>query len=343
MKKYSIELNNPHVWTPSRRDLLIAGAAGLVAGSGSASESINKWPLDKPIKIIAAQAPGSSNDATARALADYFTQKLKVPVVVENRPGAISMIAAEAVARSAPDGHTLLMTLQSQLAQAPALLKKLPVNPDKDLAPIASLGVGPIVMAVSKDFPVNSLAELIAYAKKTPVNVGNYAIGSGWQMMLRQLSKDTGAQFNVANYKGTGAMLMDLYGGQVNVGAGSLSGMGGGLSNGQIRAILIIIGNRSPRLPGVPTWVDAGFRGPAYEDLAETNMLFAPAGTPQHIVDAFAKLVRESVDDSPKVKSVRDLLAADDKPLVGAELKTFIARSWPAYRRLTSELGISVE
>jgi len=325
-----------------RRHVLMAGSGLLAAHVLPTQAQSSPWP-NKTIRIIAAQAPGSSNDASARAFSDYFAQKLGVSVVVENKPGGVGMIAAEMVARSAPDGHTLLMTLHSQPAQAPVLLKKMPVDPDKDLVPIASIGVGPVAAVVHKDFPVNSLAELIAYAKKKPVNVGNYAIGSGWQMMLTQLAKDTGAQFNIVNYKGTGAMLMDLYGGQVDIGAGSLAGMGGGIQKGNVRPIVVIIGSRSSRLPGVPTWVDAGFKGPAYEDLAECNMLFAPVGTPQAVVDRLAKLVQESVTESTKVKAVRDTLAADDTPLTGVALQQFINRTWPSYRRLTREMGLSPE
>lgn len=327
----------------SRRQVLATGSGLLAAGLlPAAAQTPAAWP-SKPIRIIAGQAPGSSNDATARAFSDYFAQKLGVSVVVENKPGGVGMIAAEAVVRAGADGHTLLLTLHSQPAQAPVLLKKLPVDPDKDLVPIGSIGVGPVVAVVHKDFPVTNMTELIAYAKKKPVNVGNYAIGSGWQLMLTQLAKDTGAQFNIVNYKGTGAMLMDLYGGQIDMGAGSLAGVSGGIQKGQVRPITIIIGSRSTRLPGIQTWADAGIRGPAFEDLAECNMLFAPAGTPQAVVDRLAALVRDSVSESPKVKAVRDTLAADDVPLTGASLQAFIKRTWPSYRRLTREIGIAPE
>ena len=325
-----------------RRQLLAAGSGLLASAVLPTLAQTAPWP-SKTIRIIAAQAPGSSNDASARAFAEYFSQKLGVSVVVENKPGGVGMIAAEAVAHAAPDGHTLMLTLHSQPAQAPVLLKKMPVDPDKDLVPIASIGVGPVTAVVHKDFPVNTLAELIAYARKKPVNVGNYAIGSGWQLMITELSKQTGAQFNVVNYKGTGAMLMDLYGGQIDMGAGSLAGMGGGIQKGNVRPIVIIIGNRSARLPGIPTWVEAGFKGPAFEDLAECNMLFAPAGTPAAIVDRLAKLVQESVTESTKVKAVRDTMSADDVPLTGAALQQFIARTWPSYRKLTREMGLAAE
>ncbi|MES2529550.1 MAG: tripartite tricarboxylate transporter substrate binding protein, partial [Pseudomonadota bacterium] len=273
-----------------RKGLSFSGGRRSVLKAGGAAASLYAlgaygaaWP-NKPIRIVAAQAPGSSNDVTARALADHFNRKLGVPVVVENRPGAVSMIAADLVARSPADGHTLLIALNSQLAQAPVLLKKPSIDPDKDLLPVASIGVGPVTAVMHKDFPARTLEELISYARKKPVNVGNYAIGSGWQLMLAQLSKQTGAQFNVVNYKGTGAMLMDLFAGQVDIGAGSLAGIGAGIQKGSVRPFLVFTPKRSLRMPDVPTWTEAGFRGPAFENLVESNVLFLPAHTPDQVV-----------------------------------------------------------
>ncbi len=320
------------------RRLLVAGAAAVTLLPIPILAQPYEWTPSQPIRIVAGQAPGSSNDALARAYADYFTQKLKVPVVVENKPGGAGMIAGQAVAKAAPDGHTLLLTLQTAPAQAPVLLKKPPINTDKDLVPIASMGVGPIVAAVHKDFPVKSLAELIEYSKKKPVNAGNYAVGSGWQLMLKQLSRETGSQFTVLNYKGTGAMLLDLYGGNVDIGAGSLAGLGAGIEKGLIRPIAIIMGGKSARFPDVPTWAEAGFKGPVFEDLIETNLLMAPAGTPQVIIDTFARLVTDSISESETVKMARAVLSEMGKPLTGAELKDFISRSWPTYRRLTRDV-----
>ena len=325
----------------NRRHLLQWGAGLSLASVLPSHAAGGNWP-SKPIRIIAGQAPGSSNDSTARALSDYFSQKLGVPVIVENKPGALGMIAAETVARAEPDGYTLLMSLHSQPAQAPALLKRLPINPDKDLLPVAAMGVGPVTAVVNKNFPAKTWQDVVAYSKNKPVNVGNYSIGSGWQMMLDQLAKDTGGNFNVVNYKGTGAMLLDLYAGTIDMGAGSLAGMGGGIDKGAIRPVLVAIGERSSKLPGIPTWSDAGFRAPVYQDLTECNMLFAPAGTPQAVVDRLAELVTSSVRESPRVQSVRDTLNAEDAPLTGDALKQYIARTWPTYRRLTREMNISV-
>ncbi len=331
----------PH--SAARRRLLAAGA-GLVGTlalpRGALAEN---WP-SKPIRIIAAQAPGSSNDATARALAEFMTQHLGTSVVVENKPGGIGMIAADTVARAAPDGYTLLITLHSQLAQAPVLLKKVPLDTSRDLVPIAAFSTGTSPMVVKKDLPVNNVQELIALARQRSVSVGNYGIGSGWQIMVNQLAKETGAQFNIVNYKGTGPMVFDLMAGNIDMGAGSMAGLAAGIKNGAFRPIGIISGQRSERLlPGVPTWADAGFTGPAFSDLQESNMLLGPAQLPAAIVQRLAEASRLSAQQSDAMKNVLAQLGVEAAPWTGQELTAFIGRSWPTYRTMTRALGLEVQ
>lgn len=324
--------------TSARRRRLLAATAGasvMLACMGTA-QAETKWPT-KAIHIVAAQAPGSSNDVTARALAEYLGQKLGVSAVVENKSGGVSMIAAAHVARSAPDGHTMLLALNSQLAQAPVMLDDLPIDPDKDLIPVASIGVGPVAGVVHKDFPAQTMDELIEYAKKTPVNAGNYAIGSGWQLMLGQLAKETGAQFNIINYKGTGAMVVDLYSGRLDIGAGSLAGLGSGIEAGNVKPMVVFTPQRSSRMPDVPTWVDIGYKGPAFEHLQESNVLYVPANTPPEVVERIGNLVMGAYNESERMKNVHNVLAEEQKPMIGDELRRFIDQSWSSYRQLTVE------
>ena len=328
----------------SRRRLMAAGAAAVASSwLPGAVRAQGAWPA-KPIRIVAAQAPGSSNDATARALAEYLTTKLKTPVVVENKPGGIGMIAADTVARSAPDGYTLLITLHSQLAQAPVLLKKPPLDPSKDLTPIGAFSTGVAPVGVKKDLPVKNLKELIALAKKRPVSVGNYGIGSSWQIMMTQLAKQTGAQFDLVNYKGTGPMVLDLMAGNIDVGAGSMAGMAAGIQRGAVRPIMLIYGDsKNPLLPGVPGWAEEGFVGPAFQDLKEYNMVLAPAGTSPEVVQRLAALIHGSATDSEKVKMVLDQLGVTETPPTGPALKSLIAQTWPAYQAMTQRLHLTVE
>ncbi|CAN7331541.1 tripartite tricarboxylate transporter substrate binding protein [Pseudorhodoferax sp. LjRoot39] len=328
---------------PTRRQLLGTGMGLFGALALPRLAQANNWPT-KPIRIIAAQAPGSSNDATARALAEFMTGHLGTPVVVENRPGGIGMIAADAVARSAPDGYTLLITLHSQLAQAPVLLRKAPLDTAKDLVPIAAFSTGTSPMVVKKDLPVQNVKELVELARQRVVSVGNYGIGSGWQIMVNQLAKETGAQFNIVNYKGTGPMVFDLMAGNIDIGAGSMAGMAPGIKNGAFRPIVVISGQRSERLlPGVPTWAEAGFSGPAFDDLRESNMVLGPAQLPPAIVQRLAEAARLSASQSEPMKNVLNQLGVEGPPWTGSELTEFIARSWPTYRTMTRELGLQVQ
>ena len=327
-----------------RRRLLavLPGALAAAAWQRAAQAQAQAWP-GKPIRIIAAQAPGASNDATARSYADYFSTRLGVAVTVENKPGGLGMIAAEMVARSPADGYTLLMTLHSNLAQAPVLLKKVPLDTSRDLVPIAALSTGVGVGVMKKDLPVANLKELVELARKRPITVGNYGMASGWHLMMVQLGRQTGAKFDIVNYKGTGPMLVDLLAGQIDLGGGSLAGLGPSIQRGSIRPFVITYGGRSNKLPGVPTWVDEGFTGPAFKSLSECNLLIAPTGTPPEVVTRLALLAQESAQQSPRVKALMDQLGLESGPIIGDELRKFIDQVWPAYRGLTRELGLAVE
>jgi len=324
----------------ARRQMLAAGAVAASASLMPRKSFADKWP-SKPIRFVCAQAPGASTDGTARAFADYLSTHLGVAIAVENKPGGAGMIAAESVARSAPDGYTFLVTLHSQLAQAPVLLKKPPINPDTELLPIGEISTGRGVMVARKDLPARNFPELIEMAKRQPITVGNYSIGSGWQLLMAEVARQTGAKFNIVNYRGTGLMTPDLIGGQIDIGAGSMAGFGNLIERGSVRALMFISGGKSPRYPDLLTWEDFGFRGEVFSALVECNMLLAPAGLPRPIADRMSSLYVEAVEKSARVRALRHTLVADDRPLVGKELQAFIKSSWPIYRKLSVELGLA--
>lgn len=324
----------------TRRQLITGGAAAVCATFLPSVSRADKWP-SKPIRFVCAQAPGASTDGTARSFADYFSTHLGVPVTVENKPGGAGMIAAETVARSAPDGYTFLVTLHSQLAQAPVMLKKPPINPDTDLTPIGKISTGRGIMVGRKDLPGKSFLDIVESAKTKPISVGNYSIGSGWHLLMSEVGRQTGAKFDIVNYRGTGLMLPDLVGGSIDIGAGSFAGFAKVIEAGAVRPILIISEGKTPRYPDLLTWDDLGFKGEVFTDLSECNMLLGPAKLPQPIVERLSTLYVEAVDKSARVKALRHLLIADDKPLVGKELRDYIGRSWPLYRKMSRELGLS--
>ena len=325
-----------------RRRILAGGSAVLGAALFPRIAAANAWP-SKPIRLVVSQPPGASTDGTARAFGDYFSQKLGISVVVENRPGAGGIIAAEAVARATPDGHTLLVGLHSQLAQAPVLFKNPPIDPERDLVPISALTPGILFAATRANLPVNSVKELIEMSRKQPLTVGNYSIGSGWQMQMSQLVKETGGQFTIVSYRGTATMGADLAGGQLDLAAGSLIGLSPFLQRGSIRPLVIISESRSEKLPGVPIWTDVGFTSPAFSLLHEYNMLFAPTGTPNEVLARLAEYSVEAGKLSPRIRNLRDLSGSESPVLVGEPLRKMIAQVWPVYRSMTRELGLKPE
>ena len=301
-----------------------------------------EFPL-KPIRIVASQNPGGTTDATARAFAEYLAQKLGATVTVENRPGAGGMIAAEAVARSTPDGYTLFVGLHSQLAQASVLFKKPLINPDTDLIPVAAVTAGGLPAAVHTGLSVKNVKELVELSRQRTVNAGNYSLGSGWHLLLSQLTKETGGQFVVVSYKGTPAMFTDLVGKQTDVATGSVISIGPFMQREGLRIIAIMSDRRSTKYPDVPTWAEQGFTSPAFTKLLEYNMLLAPAGTPKEIVAKISDTVADAAQHSQKMKVLLDMIGSDDQVLVGEPLTKMISEVWPVYRQLTTELKLTPE
>jgi tripartite-type tricarboxylate transporter receptor subunit TctC len=297
----------------------------------------------KPIRIIASQNPGGTTDATARAFAEYLTQKLGVSVTVENRPGAGGMIAAEAVAHAPADGYTLFVGLHSQLAQASVLFKKPLINPDADLVPVAAVTAGGLPAAVHTGLSVKNAKELVELSRQRPVNAGNYSLGSGWHLLLSQLAKETGGQFVVVSYKGTPAMFTDLVGKQTDVATGSVISIDPFMQRDGLRMIAIMSDRRSTKYPDVPTWAEQGFTSPAFTKLLEYNMLLAPASTPKEIVNKISSTVADAAIQSRKMMALLEMIGSDDNVLVGEPLTKMISEVWPVYRQLTTELKLTPE
>ena len=297
----------------------------------------------KPIRIIASQNPGGTTDATARAFAEYLTQKLGVSVSVENRPGAGGMIAAEAVAHGAADGYTLFVGLHSQLAQASVLFKKPLINPDTELTPVAAVTAGGLPAAVHTGLSVKTAKDLVELSRQRTVNAGNYSLGSGWHLLLTQLAKETGGQFVVVSYKGTPAMFTDLVGKQTDVATGSVISIAPFMQHEGLRIIAIMSDRRSTKYPDVPTWAEQGFTSPAFTTLLEYNMLLAPAGTPKNIIAKISDTVADAAKHSQKMMVLLDMIGSDDQVLVGEPLTKMISEVWPVYRQLTTELKLTPE
>lgn len=260
--------------------LLLLSAFALLSMMGTAyAES---WP-DKPVTIVVPWPPGGPSDIAARPMSKGLTESLGQSFIVDNRAGAGGNIGSAAVARSAPDGYTLLITSSAPIVINPSLYKKMPFDPAKDLAPVTNLLRVPLVLAAHPSVPANNLQELIALIKSQNGKFQYASAGTGTpQHMTGELFKTT-AKLDVVHipYKGSAPAINDLLGGHVPIMFDSMIAIMPHIKAGKLKPIAVTSSKRSPLLPDVPTFAESGM--PAIESYAWYGF-FAPAGTPKDIL-----------------------------------------------------------
>ncbi|MDR3212437.1 MAG: tripartite tricarboxylate transporter substrate binding protein [Azoarcus sp.] len=251
--------------------------APVVQAQGSA------YP-NKAIKLIVPFPPGGAADTIARIYGEKLAESFRQPVIVENKPGAGTAIAAEFVARSAPDGYTLSLAPAGQLTLLPNLNKKVAYDPLKDFAPVSLLASVPYIIAANHALPVGNARELIAHAKAHPGKVTYASCGSGTICHLSgELFKtQNGIDLLHVPYKGSAPAITALLGGEVDLAFDTLTILSPQVKAGKVKALVITSAERSPLLPNVPTAKEAGF---ADFEVDSWFSLVAPAGTPKDIVD----------------------------------------------------------
>jgi tripartite-type tricarboxylate transporter receptor subunit TctC len=237
----------------------------------------------KPVRVIVPYPPGGGNDTLGRLFAAKLSERMGQSFVVENRPGAGTMIGTEAAAKSTPDGYTILLSSIATHALSPNLYARVPYDPIKDFAPITLLGIAPTVMVVNKDLPARTLGELVSLAKAQP---GNFTYASGGNGTPPHINGEVfkalaGVDLLHVPYKGGGPALADLIAGRVHVMLDTAASAMPHVRGGRLRALAISAPQRSPEYPDVPTFAEAGL--PQYETNAWYSM-HAPAGTPPDIV-----------------------------------------------------------
>jgi tripartite-type tricarboxylate transporter receptor subunit TctC len=332
-----------------RRQIIAAGAISTAtlalpqtmrsAFAQSSGAQTAAWP-NKPIKIIVAFAPGGLTDSYARLYAEQLTAKFGVQAIVENKPGAGAIIAIDAVAKSPADGYTLLMTTSGTVWQNRVLYNKLPYNLDKDIVPIAFFPSGPLVVGVPEKIGVNTMRELIEYAKKNPVSMGSYAPGSYPQMVADQTNRNEGTKIVTVNYRGESPMWVDVAGGQLQVAIGSYQSFATVQSRG-VKAIGVTGSYRSPKLPDVPTLTQQGIEG-RLVTLEGGLPLMAPAGTPEAVLQALSKVVVDGAN-TPKAAQLRETFAIPNEPKNLKETREDWARDVPVWIKLAVDLGIKLD
>jgi tripartite-type tricarboxylate transporter receptor subunit TctC len=305
---------------PHRRQVLhlAAGAAALSAVSRIAWAQT--YPT-RPVRIVVGFPPGGGADITARLIGQWLSERLGQPFIIENRPGAGSNIATEAVVRAPADGYTLLMVGTFNAVNA-TLYDKLNFNFIRDVAPVATLYYVPNVMAVHPSFPAKTILEFIAYSKSNPgkVNMGSGTTGASMHMSGELFKIMAGIDMVPVPYRGAGPALTDLLAGQVQVSFPTMPASIEHIRTGKLRALAVTTAKRSDALPGIPT---VGEFLPGYESSAWYGVA-APKNTPAEIIDKLNKEINASLAD-PKIKA--RLADFGGTPLVGtpAEFGKLIA------------------
>jgi tripartite-type tricarboxylate transporter receptor subunit TctC len=322
-----------------RQFLRVAGAA--VAGL---SASPVAWALDypkQPVTIVVPFTPGGSTDIIARLLGQRLEQRLGKSFVIENRPGAGTIIAASAVAKAAPDGYVLFMAPSATMAINVTLYKKLPYDPTSDFIPLAGLAQVPFVLVVNPSLPVQSLVELIKYAKERPGQLSFASVGPGvpHHLFAEVLMSTAGIAMTHVPYKGSAPALNDVVAGHIPLMFCDIPPAIGMVQAGKVRPLGVTTGIRVPALPDVPPIAEAGL--PAFGALAGWHMMVAPGKTPRGIVERLhAELAGILALPEIKTEILRlGMLTFENRSL--DELQNFIKAEIARWGKVVQQAGIA--
>ncbi len=287
----------------NRRDVLqglaALGGSSLV-GQAAAQSAKEAWP-NKPIRIIVPFNPGGATDILARTVGDALSRRVGQPVVVDNRGGAGGILGTDAVAKAAPDGYTLLVSLSTSMLINQFLYTKLPYNPQKDITPITQIAAAPVTLVVHPSVPASNMKELLAYVKahKGKLSYGSWGVGSYAHLAGAYMSKTLDADMTHVAYKGEAPMIQDLIGGQLQLCFSSALNTKPFIEAGRLKAIGVTGKQRMDILPQLPSIYEQGAQDDAYAIFGWVAM-GAPAGMPKELVDALYGHLREIAKD-PKV------------------------------------------
>jgi len=311
--------------------LLLAIAASVAAAQG--------YPA-KPLRLIIPFSPGGSNDIVGRMAAAQLGERLGQPVIVDNRTGAGGTIGTEAAAKASPDGYTLFLVSVAHAFNT-AIYKKLPYDPVKSFVPVAMLGTGPAVLVIYPGLPASSLQELIALAKQKPgqLNYASAGVGSFLHLAAELFRLQAGVSLTHVPYKGAAPATVDVIAGQAQLCVASIITLLPHIRSGRMRALATTGSQRSPLLPDVPTFAEAGVQG---SEATNWWGILAPAGTPQPIIDRLHQEL-SAIIASAETKKRFDAEGAEARPMSSAEFGKFIDDETTKWARVVKEAGVSAE
>lgn len=314
---------------------LCAATLGLLVSVGVGAQD---YP-SKALRMIVPFPPGGVTDIVARAVAAKLSIELGQSVVVENRAGASGVIGAEAGARSPADGYTLVMGNISTLAINPVTFAKLPYDPIASFDPISMVAIQPLIIAVHPSLPVNSLSELVQFAKSQPGKLNYGTAGSSIYLAVEFFSAATGIKMNHIPYKGSAPALTDLIGGQVQVLFDPFSSIYPHVASGKVRALAVTTDKRSATAPMLPTVAESGY---ANFDVSSWQGIVVPAGTPKAVIQ---RLNRDLVKvlSTPEMKERFSQYSAVTAASTPEQFSSYIKEEIARWKKVAVDAGVKPE
>lgn len=296
---------------------------------------------DKPVTLIVPYPPGGATDILARKLAGPLGQRLGQTVIVENKAGAGTAIGATAVAKSAPDGYTLLISSNTTFTVNAALKKNLPYDPQKDFESIGLIGSSPLVLLAHPKLPANSVKELLALAKADPkgLNFGSFGVGTSAHLAGEMFKVMTGANMVHVAYRGSAPAMTDLIGGQIPLSFDTSVAAMPQMATGKVKAIAVTTRQRSPQMPQVPSVAEAGF--PDYEMVPWIGFV-GRRGMPAEVSGKLSQALKDSVND-PVVKAELQKVGLDVLFQPGSVYDAKVAQELPLLRAYVHRANIPME
>jgi tripartite-type tricarboxylate transporter receptor subunit TctC len=324
--------------SPVRRGLL--ASATLLAATSLAFTSTpcaaQAYPA-KPITIVVGSSAGSTTDGLARAIAQEITAETRQPVIVDNKAGASGGLAAQAVARAAPDGYTLFITTNTTQAANPHLFKKLAYDPVKDFAPVGALVKGYLLLVTHPNVKAGNVSELISTAKRQPLTFG--AGSSSARVAAELFQQMTHTQLTYVPYKANPPAIIDLVGGQIDMMIVDLTTSLPQVKAGKLKALGVSSPRRSPLVPDLPTVAESGL--PGYE-MSYWNAVYAPAGTPKPVLERINELMQKALAREGVRKFVEQN-GMEPFTSTPAELASFQAAEYERWGKVIKTAGIQPE
>lgn len=314
-------------------------AAGLAVLCAAPANSADSYP-SRPTTVIVPFSAGAVTDVLARIVAKQLSARLGQPFVIENKPGAGTLLAAQTTARSAADGYTLFLATSSTMSINDTLYKHLPYDPEKDFVPLSLLCSIPFVLVANKDLPIKNAADLVELAKQNPgrLNYGTGGFGTTASVLIALLRSMTGTKMTEVVYRGIPPALTDLLGGTIQFMFSDIGTVASLIKVGQVRALGVSTAERFQGDPEIPTLAENGVPGFAGDSW---QMLVAPANTPKNIVDKLNATTNEILETPEVTKQLLNLGMSSIGKGKPAELEAYIKSETVRWRKVVTDAGFA--